>query len=105
MPILDGIDEKAKQDDGHTQADQLVPSRTGLRLDYRAHFFFGTFISDSSITGAVRDMPPSFPMRQKWTAIKIYGTTGITIQCQLCSRRYALASTIDSPTKHKYTTF
>src|SRR5947207_13635819 len=101
MPILDGIDEKAKQDDGHTQADQLVPSRTGLRLDYRAHFFFSTFLSDSSITGAGPDMPPSFRMRQKWTTIKTDCTSPMPRQCKVEPRSKAFATAIDSPSKTK----
>src|SRR2546426_8984527 len=103
MPILDGIDERPKQADCHPQADQLVPSGTGLRLDYRAHFFFGTFISDSSITGAGPDMPPSFRMRKKWTAIKIDATSGMPMQCQMYARSKAFASTIDPPSKPKRT--
>jgi hypothetical protein len=47
------------------------------------HFFFGTFISDSSITGAGPEIPPSLRMRQKCTAIKIEATKGIPMQCQM----------------------
>src|SRR5213594_565323 len=68
-----------------------------------AHFFFGTFISDSSITGAGPDMPPSFRMRQKWTAIKIDATSGMPMQCQMYARSKAFASTIDPPSKPKRT--
>src|SRR2546430_3661084 len=103
MPVLNGINKKAKQHDGNSQADQLVPSRTGLWLDYRAHFFFGTFISDSSITGAGPDMPPSFRMRQKCTAIKTDATSGMPMQCQMYARSKAFASTIDPPSKPKRT--
>src|SRR5262245_4408433 len=42
------------------------------------YFFFATaFISDSSTTGAGPEIPPSFRMRQKCTAMKIDATSGI----------------------------
>jgi hypothetical protein len=47
------------------------------------YFFFGAFISDSSITGAGPEIPPSLRMRQKCTAIKIDATNGIPMQCQM----------------------
>jgi hypothetical protein len=48
------------------------------------YFFLVTaFISDSSITGAGPEMPPSFRIRQKWTAMKIDATSGIPMQCQM----------------------
>ena len=47
------------------------------------YFFLIAFISDSSITGAGPEMPPSFLIRQKWTAIKIDATSGMPMQCQM----------------------
>jgi hypothetical protein len=47
------------------------------------YFFLIAFISDSSITGAGPEMPPSFLIRQKCTAIKIDATSGIPMQCQI----------------------
>ena len=47
------------------------------------YFFFTAFISDSSITGAGPEMPPSLRMRQKCTAIKIEATSGMPMQCQM----------------------
>src|SRR5436309_6539114 len=67
------------------------------------HFFFGTFISDSSITGAGPEMPPSFLMRQKCTAINIDATKGMPMQCQMYARSKAFASTIEPPSKPKRT--
>src|ERR1041384_751302 len=69
----------------------------------QTHFFFGTFISDSSITGAGPEIPPSFLMRQKCTAIKIDATKGIPMQCQMYARSKAFASTIDPPSRPKRT--
>jgi hypothetical protein len=47
------------------------------------YFFLIAFISDSSITGAGPEMPPSFLIRQKCTAIKIDATSGMPMQCQM----------------------
>src|SRR4029077_12859881 len=79
----------------------LVAARGALwlSLDDCAHFFFGTFISDSSITGAAPEIPPSFLLHQKCTAIKIDATSGIPMQCQMYARSKAFASTIDPPRK------
>ena len=57
-----------------------VATRQGSDCCY---FFFTAFISDSSITGAGPEMPPSLRMRQKWTAIKIEATSGMPMQCQM----------------------
>src|SRR6185369_3407920 len=68
------------------------------------HFFLATaFISDSSITGAGPEMPPSFLMRQKCTAINIDATSGIPMQCQMYERKSAFESTIDPPSNPKRT--
>src|SRR5678816_3775813 len=68
------------------------------------YFFFATaLISDSSITGAGPEMPPSFLMRQKWTAINIDATSGIPMQCQMYERNSAFESTIDPPSSPKRT--
>src|SRR6185369_318997 len=69
-----------------------------------SHFFFATALtSDSSITGAGPEMPPSFLMRQKCTAINIDATSGIPMQCQMYERSSAFESTIDPPSSPKRT--
>src|SRR5205814_9863740 len=85
VPILHRVCEQSEQRDNYSQADPSVPARTCLRmlLDDCAHFFFNTFISDSSMTGAGPEIPPSLRMRQKCTAIKIEATSGMPIQCQM----------------------
>src|ERR1041385_4234629 len=101
MPVLNRIGEQRKQYHHHDQTDPSVAARSCLRwlFDDCAHFFFGTFISDSSITGAGPEMPPSFLIRQKWTAINIEATSGMPMQCQMYARKSAFASTIDPPSK------
>jgi hypothetical protein len=47
------------------------------------YFLLIAFISDSSITGAGPEIPPSLRIRQKCTAIKIDATSGIPMQCQM----------------------
>src|SRR5262245_37711817 len=49
----------------------------------RSHTFFGSFISDSSITGAGPEMPPSLRTRQKCTTMKADAMIGIATQCQI----------------------
>ena len=43
----------------------------------------GLSASDSSITGAGPEMPPSFRTRQKWTIISTEATIGMPMQCQM----------------------
>src|SRR6202041_2822907 len=56
-----------------------------------------SLISDSSITGAGPDMPPSFRTRQKCTPMKIAAINGIAMQCQMYAGKRAFASTRDPP--------
>jgi hypothetical protein len=42
-----------------------------------------SLISDSSITGAGPDIPPSFRTRQKWMPKNIATISGIAMQCQM----------------------
>src|SRR5262245_62106702 len=85
VPVLDGINKESQQDDNDTQADYFVSARIGYSglFDYRAHLFFSTFISDSSITGAGPEIPPSLRIRQKCTAMNIDATRGMPMQCQI----------------------
>lgn len=62
----------------------------GLKSNLSRYLFFAgryflliAFISDSSITGAGPEIPPSLRIRQKCTAIKIDATSGIPMQCQM----------------------
>src|SRR5262249_46350605 len=94
VPVLDRIDKQSEQNDNDAQADYFVSARISNRLfDDRAHFFFSTFISDSSMTGDGPEIPPSLRIRQKCTAINIEATSGIPMQCQMYARSNALAST------------
>src|ERR1044072_3784442 len=61
------------------------------------------FISYSSRTGACPEIPPSFLMRQKCTAMKIEATSGIPIQCQMYERKSAFESTIEPPSSQNRT--
>ena len=60
-------------------------ARINTNKSPKPNYFFLTivFISDSNITGAGPEIPPSFRMRQKWTAMKIEATSGIPMQCQI----------------------
>src|SRR6185369_14957651 len=87
--------------------DQQTHNQDGPFIDeffHTGYFFLATaFISDSSITGAGPEIPPSFLMRQKCTAMKIEATSGIPIQCQMYERNRAFESTMDPPSKPKRT--
>src|SRR5687768_15330209 len=61
---------------------QIVHLLMNLFINY-VFFLVTAFISDSSMTGAGPEIPPSFRMRQKWTAIKIDATSGMPMQCQM----------------------
>src|SRR5215211_6818333 len=61
-----------------------VAAAAPLREKFLVYFFLATaFISEASTTGAGPEIPPSFRMRQKWTAMKIDATSGIPMQCQM----------------------
>ena len=64
--------------------DRSRPNKalTGQRTP-NSYFFFTAFISDSRITGAGPEIPPSLRIRQKCTAMKIEATRGMPIQCQI----------------------
>jgi len=53
----------------------------GLKITGRG--LRSSFISDSSITGAGPDIPPSFLTRQKWTPKNIATINGMAMQCQM----------------------
>src|SRR6185503_2201565 len=67
--------------------DQQSDYQDGPFVDeffHTGYFFLATaLISDSSITGAGPEIPPSFLMRQKCTAMNIDATRGIPMQCQM----------------------
>src|SRR5215208_6173328 len=68
--------------DLHDSSGLICKSFIVLSILY--YFFLAiAFISDSSTTGAGPEMPPSFLMRQKCTAINIDATSGIPMQCQM----------------------
>ena len=65
-------------------ARQVAPGQKRRQVGaLQNYFFFTAFISDSNMTGAGPEMPPSLRMRQKCTAIKIEATSGIPMQCQI----------------------
>src|SRR5207237_584139 len=59
--------------------------------------------SDSNITGAGPEIPPSLRTRQKCTIMNTLAITGIAMQCQMYARSRALASTIEPPSNPKRT--
>src|ERR1700682_4287430 len=46
-------------------------------------YFLGSLISDSRITAAGPEMPPSLRTRQKCTTMKIKAMMGMPMQCQM----------------------
>jgi hypothetical protein len=66
---------------GWTQID--TDKKTSSLWSSAAHIFFGSFISDSSMTGAGPEMPPSLRTRQKCTTMNAEAIIGIATQCQM----------------------
>src|SRR6202022_4297899 len=66
-------------------------------------YFLGSLISDSRITAAGPEMPPSLRTRQKCTTMKIKAMMGMPMQCQMYERKSALASTMEPPRSPKRT--
>ena len=86
VPIFNGQHCEDDEEYQHPESYQLAFTKVESALRHilkLTYFFFTAFISDSSITGAGPEMPPSFRIRQKWTAIKIEATNGIPMQCQM----------------------
>src|SRR5436190_21469823 len=98
MPVFDEQSGDHQQQDTNRQNGPLVHESSHL-----TYFFLTAFISDSSITGAGPEIPPSFLMRQKCTAIKMDATSGMPMQCQIYERSNAFESTIDPPSRPKRT--
>src|SRR6266850_4847540 len=81
----------------------FAPLALGFAGTKSYYFFFTAFSSDSSMTGAGPEIPPSLRMRQKCTAIKIEATSGMPMQCHIYERSSAFESTIDPPNNPKRT--
>src|SRR5215208_505165 len=106
MPILHAHRPQPEQQNAENENGPLVNESSHHCLqDLILYYFFLAiaFISDSSTTGAGPEMPPSFLMRQKCTAINIDATSGIPMQCQMYERSNAFESTIDPPSNPKRT--
>ena len=79
MPILD-----VDRPNGNNQHRENQKCPFVNESSHTGYFFLATaFISDSSTTGAGPEIPPSFRIRQKCTAMKIDATNGIPMQCQM----------------------
>src|SRR5512144_2023378 len=100
MPILykqRGNDNQQHENDQNRPFVNAFLHHAFTNAEVANYFFLSVFISDSSITGAGPEMPPSFRMRQKCTAIKIDATNGIPMQCQMYDLSNAFESTIEPP--------
>ena len=75
---------------------QFLTYRVSLSMQYRENSYtiplgrkmtgrwpFSSLISDSSMTGAGPEMPPSLRTRQKCSAMKMLAISGIAMQCQM----------------------